>query len=62
MMTMKVPNKAELIHLKIQAAMREKNFPEDEIKYLGERDGTPWYLVAGKYEVPVDDILEFEGT
>jgi hypothetical protein len=42
--------------------MREKNFPDDEIKYLGEREGTHWYLVAGKYEVPVEDIVEFEGT
>jgi len=31
----KVPSKAELIHYKIQAAMRENIFQEDQMKYLG---------------------------
>lgn len=57
---MKVPNQSELIHLKIQAAMREKCFDEDEMKYLGIRDGEHWYLVAGEHEVPVSAIEEFE--
>jgi len=57
---MKVPTKSELIHHKIQAAMREKHFDEDQMKYLGERDGEHWYLVANEYEVPVSDIEEFE--
>lgn len=59
---MKVPTKSELIHLKIQAAMREKRFPEDEMKYLGIREGEHWYLVAGEHEVPVSCIEEFEQT
>jgi len=49
---MKVPTQEELIHLKIQAAMRENAFPE--------RAGHHWYLVAGEYEVPASDIEEFE--
>jgi hypothetical protein len=57
---MKVPTKSELIHLKIQAAMREHHFDEDQMKYLGIRDNEHWYLVAGEYEVPVTDIEEFE--
>jgi hypothetical protein len=57
---MKVPTKSELIHFKIQAAMREHYFGEDQMKYLGVRDGEHWYLVGNEYEVPVTDIEEFE--
>lgn len=58
---MKVPSKEELLHLKIQAAMRENMFDEDQMKYLGLReDGEHWYLIAGQYEVPVSEIEEFE--
>ena len=38
--------------------LREHSFPEDEIKYLGERDGEHYYLIAGEHEVPVSDIEE----
>jgi len=57
---MEVPSQTELIHLKIQAAMRENHFDEDQIKYLGIRDGEHWYLVSNEYEVPISDIEEFE--
>lgn len=57
---MKVPTKSELIHLKIQAAMRENHFEEDHLKYIGIRDGEHWYLIVNKYEIPVSDIEEFE--
>lgn len=58
---MKVPTKSELIHHKIQAAMRENIFKEDQMKYLGLRDdGKHWYLIAGEYEVSVDQLEEFE--
>jgi hypothetical protein len=57
---MKVPSKSELIHLKIQAALREHCFDEDQMKYLGERGGEHWYLVANEHEVPVSDIEDFE--
>ena len=53
---MKLPTKSELIHHKIQAAMRENVFAEDQMKYLGLRDGEHWYLIAGEHEVPVCDI------
>lgn len=57
---MKVPTKSELIHLKIQAAMREHYFEEDQMKYLGLREGEHWYLVANQHEVPVSAIEDFE--
>jgi hypothetical protein len=57
---MKVPTKSELIHHKIQAAMRENHFDENQMKYLGIRDGEHWYLVANEHEVPVSNIEEFE--
>lgn len=57
---MKVPTKEELMHLKIQAAMRENAFSEDQMKYLGERQGHHWYLVAGEYEVSADQIEAFD--
>jgi hypothetical protein len=59
---MKVPTKSELIHHKIQAAMRENFFDEDQMKYLGERDGEHWYLIANEHEVPVSCIEDFEMT
>ena len=49
-----------LLHLKIQAAMREKHFEEDQMKYLGVREGEHWYLVGNEYEVPVKYINSFE--
>ena len=57
---MKVPTKEELLHLKIQAAMRENVFAEDQIKYLGERDETYWYLIDGQHEVSAEQFEEFE--
>ena len=50
----------DLIHLKIQAAMREHNIPESDLKYIGEGEGTHWYLIANKHSVPVNMIEEFE--
>jgi hypothetical protein len=57
---MKVPSKSELIHYKIQAAMRENIFDENQMKYLGERAGHHWYLVDGQHEVSVEQFEEFE--
>jgi hypothetical protein len=57
---MKVPTKEELIHFKIQAAMRENVFAEDQMKYLGERAGHHWYLIDGQHEVSSDQLEEFE--
>ena len=59
---MKVPSKSELIHYKIQAAMRENIFYENQMKYLGERAGHHWYLVDGQHEVSAEQFEEFELT
>jgi len=67
---MKVPKQYELTHMQIQAILRDHSIPEDQIKYLGEREYTtqycahpeyhgtimPWYLIGGEHEVPVCDI------
>lgn len=57
---MKVPSKGELIHLKIQAAMRENAFKDNQMKYLGEDDGHHWYLIDNKHRVRSDQFEEFE--
>ncbi len=36
--------------------LRENSFPENELKYLGVRDGEHWYLIAGEHEVPAGSI------
>ena len=48
------------MHLKMQAAIREHNIPETDIKYLGPGEGTHWYRIANKHSVPVNMIEEFE--
>ena len=57
---MKVPTREELLHLKIQAAMRENVFAEDQMKYLGEKAGHHWYLIDGQHEVSSDQLEDFE--
>ena len=62
---MLVPQKSELLHLKLQAALREHQFDENELKYLGVREveegsGNHYYLIANQYEVCVDQIEDFE--
>jgi hypothetical protein len=57
---MKVPNKTELIHLKIQAAMRENVFDESQMKYLGIKDGKHLYLIDNQHEVFADQFEDFE--
>jgi hypothetical protein len=53
-------SKADLIHYKIQAAMRENVFTEDQMKYLGEKAGHHWYLIDGKHEVSAEQFEDFE--
>jgi hypothetical protein len=53
-------SKAELIHYKIQAAMRENNFREDQMKYLGLKNGKHLYLIDGEHEVFADQFEDFE--
>jgi hypothetical protein len=57
---MKVPTKEELLHLKIQAAMRENVFADEQMKYLGERAGHHWYLIDGQHEVSAEQFEDFE--
>lgn len=42
--------------------MRENEFDTNQLMYLGERDDSHWYLIAGKHEVPVEDIDGFDKT
>jgi hypothetical protein len=53
-------SRAELIHYKIQAAMRENNFREDQMKYLGLKNGKHLYLIDGEHEVFADQFEDFE--
>ena len=53
-------SKSELMHYKIQAAMRENAWIDNELKYLGERAGHHWYLIGGEHEVKAEQIEDFE--
>ena len=73
---MKVPTQVKLMHLQLQAMLRDHSIPEDQMKYLGEREYTteycahleyhgktmPWYLIGGQYEVPVCDIQDIDSV
>jgi|TARA_B100000900_G_C20549092_1_gene703923 hypothetical protein len=50
----------ELRHLQIQAVLRENTFSEDELKYMGEIDGSHTYLIAGEHIAKVEDIVGFD--
>ncbi len=54
---MKVPNASELMHLRLQAWMREHSC--DDIEYLGVREGEHYYRIA-EHEVPVSSIEDLE--
>jgi hypothetical protein len=54
---MNVPNSSELMHLRIQAWMRE--YKCDDIEYLGVREGEHYYRIA-EHEVPVSSIEDLE--
>ena len=67
---MKVPTKPELMHLQLQAMLRDHNIPECELCYDGQRiypedyQAHPeyhgqmmhWYIIGGEHVVPVCDI------
>ena len=67
---MKVPTKPELMHLQLQAMLRDHDIPKSEIEYIGTRcyntkytahpeyHGMPmhFYIIAGEHKVPVCDI------
>jgi hypothetical protein len=50
----------DLLHLKLQAIIRENDMPTNQLMYLGFRDNDHWYLIAGEHEVPVQDIEGIE--
>jgi len=56
-LVMKVPNKSELMHLRLQAFMRE--FRCDDIEYIGVKKGEHYYRIAD-HEVPVSSIEDLE--
>lgn len=59
---MNIPDKEELIHLQIQAALRENHFDDDQMKYLGKKDGHHVYLIGGVHTVRADQFESFEIT
>ncbi len=59
-----MPTTSELMHYRLQAMMREHNFPE--LEYLGVRPdirgvNQHWYRINGN-EVPVDSIVELDNV
>ena len=58
-----MPTRAELLHYRLQAVLREHSFPD--LEYIGERPSyktgnmVHWYRI-GKAEVPCDAITEFD--
>ena len=59
-----MPTTSELMHYRLQAMMREYNFPE--LEYLGVRPdiigvNQHWYSING-HEVPVDSIEELDNV
>ena len=73
---MNVPDTWMLQHMQLQAILRDHPIPENQMKYLGEREYTtdyaahpefhgqtmPWYLIGGEHEVPVCDIQDVQGS
>lgn len=55
-------SKSELIHHKIQAALRENLFMEDDLVYLGfnEDKGEHEYKINGQHIVLASQIEDFE--
>ena len=55
-------SKTDLIHHKIQAALRENLFMDDDLKYLGfnEEKGEHEYQINGQYIVVTSQIEEFD--
>jgi hypothetical protein len=52
--------KSDIMHLRLQNALDAKFYIEDELKYLGIRDGMHLYLVEGKHEVFAYEFCDVE--
>lgn len=48
------------MHLRLQNALDAKFYTEDELKYLGIRDGMHLYLVEGKHETFAYEFWDVE--
>jgi hypothetical protein len=48
------------MHFRLQNALDAKFYIEDELKYLGIRDGMHLYLVEGKHEVFAYEFCDVE--
>ena len=48
------------MHLRLQDALDAKFYTEDELKYLGIRDGMHLYLVEGKYQTFAYEFCDVE--
>jgi hypothetical protein len=71
---MKIPTQPELMHLQMQAMLRDQSIPESELSYIGKRvypesfkahpeyhgQMMHWYLIGGDHEVPVCDIASVD--
>jgi len=54
-------SKGELVHHQIQAIMRETQFEDEVLMYLGKRDdGQHWYLIANEHEVSAEQLEGME--
>jgi len=40
--------------------MREHSWIDEELKYLGEREGHHWYLIKGEHMVKAEEIEGFD--
>ena len=59
-----MPTKSELMHYRLQAMLREHNWPE--LEYLGVKPDSigvdqHWYRIGGA-KVPVDSIVELDNV
>ena len=59
-----MPTKSELMHYRLQAMLREQNFPE--LEYLGVKPDSigvdqHWYRIGGA-KVPVDSNVELDNV
>ena len=53
-------SKSDIMHLRLQNALDAKFYTEDELKYLGIRDGMHLYLVEGKHETFAYEFWDVE--
>ena len=53
-------SKSDIMHLRLQDALDAKFYTEDELKYLGIRDGMHLYLVEGKYQTFAYEFCDVE--